>query len=885
MGSRIHVVSSIVLGLVASSPHPLTAQQSSAGKVDGPPAVAIAVRATSGAPRVDGVMDDLVWQLAPVFSGFVQRDPNEGEPATEKTEFRVLYTDDALYIGVRAYDSKVDEIAALLTRRDEHSPSDQIAVMIDSYRDRRTAFQFGVNPAGVKQDAFLFDDNNQDNRWDAVWDVATSIDAEGWTAEFLIPFNQLRFTKADMNTFGFNVYRRVNRLNEEQYWRPLPKEASGRVSLFGDLTGIESITPPRRLEIMPYTLARMSRETAQLGNPFRTGSAGSATAGADIKFGLGPALTVSATINPDFGQVEADPAVVNLSAFESFFPERRPFFNEGLDIFRFRLADGDGDGSQEGLFYTRRIGRRPQGSPDARGGFAERVDQTTILAAAKISGKTEDGWSIGFTGAVAGDETAQVIDANGASFGDIVEPSTTYIVGRLSRDLREGQTKVGVFATMVQRSLPERLNFLHRQALTGGFDWTHRFNDDTYQFSGRLVGSYVQGSAEAISRTQRSSARYFQRPDADHVEFNPNRTTLGGVGAGVNFGKTAGNWRWATGLDTRSPGLEVNDIGFQRSADQTLQWIWVNRRWLQPGKVFRRFNVNLNQWSVWNYGWERLATGGNMNANFTLTNYWNGYFGYNRQLKSLSTGQLRGGPAIDRPGANNAWFGFQSDSRKSLRGGAGGWIFLQDDNDSRGAGVNVNLSWRPLTNMDFTASPGINWNRDEWQYLRSATIADNAEYIFGDLHQTTVSMTFRGNVTLSPTFSLQAYMEPFVSVGRYDTFRRIDEPRAATFWDQFETFDSDQVIETDGAIELDFDGDGTGDLGLGNPDFTFLSFRSNLVLRWEYSLGSTMFLVWQHGRTGFNSEGRFDFGSNVSDLFKADFENVLLFKVNYWISP
>ena len=830
-------------------------------------------------------MDDLVWQLAPVFSGFVQRDPDEGEPATEKTEFRVLYTDDALYIGVRAYDSNVDEIAALLTRRDQHSPSDQIAVMIDSYRDRRTAFQFGVNPAGVKQDAFLFDDNNQDNRWDAVWDVATSIDAEGWTAEFLIPFNQLRFTKADMNTFGFNVYRRVNRLNEEQYWRPLPKDVSGRVSLFGDLTGIESITPPRRLEIMPYTLARTSRETAEFGNPFRTGSAGSATVGADIKFGLGPALTVSATINPDFGQVEADPAVVNLSAFESFFPERRPFFNEGLDIFRFGLASGDGDGSQEGLFYTRRIGRQPQGSPDDRGGFAEQIDQTTILAAAKISGKTEDGWSIGFTGAVTGAQAADVTDSIGGSYGDIVEPSTTYIVGRLSRDLREGHTKIGLFATTVQRSLPERLDFLHRQAVTGGLDWTHRFNDDTYQFSGRLFGSYVEGSAEAITRTQKSSARYFQRPDADHVEFNPDRTTLGGVGAGINFGKTAGNWRWSGGVDTRSPGIEVNDIGFQRAADETIQWTWINRRWLQPGKVFRRFNVNLNQWSVWNYGWDRLGIGGNVNANFTLTNYWNGYFGYNRQFKSLATGQLRGGPAIDRPGASNGWFGFQSDSRKSLRGGAGGWFFFQDENDTWGGGLNVNLSWRPVTNMDFTASPGINWNNDEWQYLDSETIADNTEYVFGDLRQTTVSMTFRGNVTLSPTFSLQAYVQPFVSAGRYEAFRRIDEPRAATFWDQFETFDNGQMIETDGEIELDFDRDGTGDMDLGNPDFTFLSFRSNLVLRWEYSLGSTVFLVWQHGRNGSNSEGRFDIGNNFSELFTSDFENVLLVKLNYWINP
>ena len=875
----------IGVGLLLGASHPLAAQQNTANSRIETPSVAVAVRAIPGAPRVDGVMDDQAWDLAPVFADFIQRDPDEGEPGTEPTEFRVLYTDDALYIGIRAYDSQAEEIASLLTRRDEWSPSDQVGVMIDSYRDRRTAFQFVVNAAGVKQDAFLYDDTNQDRRWDAVWHVATSIDADGWTAEFVIPFNQLRFSKADLNTFGFNVFRRINRLNEEQYWRPLPKSAQGRVSLFGDLTGIENIAPPRRLEIQPYTLARTTQTTPEVGNPFQTGSAGSATAGVDIKYGLGSALTLSATINPDFGQVEADPAVVNLSAFETFFPERRPFFNEGLDIFRFGLGDGDGDGSQESLFYTRRIGRRPHGSPDDRGGYAETVDQTTILSAAKLSGKTQDGWTMGLMGALTDEESAAVIDSDGNSFADVIEPRTGYLVGRLAKDLRGGDTQVGVFGTSVQRSLTDDLEFLHSRAYTGGLNWSHRFKDDTYQFKGRVVGSRVEGSEAAITRTQRSSARYFQRPDADHVAVDPTRTSLSGYAVAMNFGKMAGNWRWATGLDTRSPGLEVNDLGFQRQSDRTTQWVWINRRWLEPGKVFRRFNVNLNQWAGWNYGGERLFAGGNLNVNYTLLNYWSGWFGVNRNFSGLATSQLRGGPAINRPGALNGWFGFQSDSRKALRGGAGGWIWLQDENDSRGGGVNVNASWRPAANIDLTASPGINWNRDEWQYIQRADVAGNDEYVFGDLQQTTVSMTLRANVTLSPTFSLQTYVEPFVSAGRYESFRRVVSPRAARFWDQFEDFDDQQVIDTDGEIGLDFDRDGVADTDIGNPDFTFLSFRSNLVLRWEYSLGSTVFLVWQHGRTGFNSQGRFNVRSSLSDLFAADQENVFLLKVNYWISP
>ncbi len=835
------------------------------------PGVAEAVRANPGAPRVDGILDDDAWSTVEFYSAFVQRDPDEGAAVSERTEFAVVYTNDALFVAVRAHDSRPDQIKALLTRRDEESPSDEITVAIDSYRDRRTGFAFRVNAAGVKRDTYLYDDNNEDDRWDAVWDVDVSVDDHGWVAEFRIPFNQLRFSAADANTFGFNIERRIARLNEVQQWRLLPKDASGVVSLFGDLTGIQG--------------ASTVRQPAATDDPFRSGSHARVTGGADIKYGLSSALTLTATINPDFGQVEADPAVVNLSAFETFFPERRPFFNEGLDIFRFRIADGDGDGSEESLFYTRRVGRSPQGEPEDRDGFAESVEQTTILAAGKLSGKTADGWTIGLTGALTDEENAGVVDASGQFFQDPVEPRSGYLVGRLARDFRGGQTKIGAFGTTVQRALPDRLQFLHSQAYAGGLDWSHRFQSNSWAFNGRIVGSHVRGSPEAIARTQRSSARYYQRPDADHLEFDSTRTSLSGVEVAMNFGKTAGNWRWSTGFHSRSPGLEVNDAGYQRDADFTSQFIWLNRRWLQPGKVFRRFNVNFNQWSSWSRGWERRSLGTNLNAHYTLWNYWYGFFGVNRQFKSVTATQLRGGPAIDRPGAWNGWFGFGTDERKTFRGGAAGWFFQQDDNDSWGAGTDVNLSWRPMSNMDVSASPGLNWNRDTWQYLETETVNETDEYIFGELRQTTASMTLRANMTFSPALSLQVYTEPFVSAGHYVGFKRVVEPRADTFLGQFEDFSQEWVIDLDGDVGLDVDRDGSPDVELSNPDFTFLSFRSNVVLRWEYSLGSTIFFVWQHGRTGSGNDGRFDFRSDVSDLFSADAENVLLFKVNYWLSP
>ncbi|MFN0180787.1 MAG: DUF5916 domain-containing protein [Gemmatimonadales bacterium] len=861
---------------------PLDPPVRSASSADGE---ARAVRTPPSALKLDGRLMEPAWQTARPITDFTQRDPDEGKPASEPTEVRVLYSNDALWIGVRASDSKAAEIAAVLARRDEWTPSDEITVMIDSYRDRRTAFSFTVNAAGVKRDAYLFDDTNRDDRWDAVWDAKTSIDSAGWSAELRIPLSQLRFQAASRQTFGFNVSRRINRLNETQYWRLIPSQASGFVSLFGDLVDLDQLTPPRRLEVLPYTAAATRFQPATAGDPFATGRHSLANLGGDLKVGLTSALTLTATANPDFGQVEADPAVVNLSAFESFFAERRPFFTEGLDLFRFRIADGDGDGSEEELFYSRRIGRAPHGAADRRGGFAETVDGTTILAAAKVSGKTQSGWSIGALGALTAREEARVIDGSGRPFIDPVEPRSTFGVFRLERELRRGQTVIGLFGTTVDRALPPNLTWLHRNAYSGGMNWSHRFARNTYQLSGRVVGSLVRGSPEAILATQTSSARYFQRPDADHTELDSTRTELGGFAFGLNGGRTAGNLRWNVNLTARSPGFEVNDVGFMRETDMVNQSVWINRRWLTPGRVFRRFNVNLNQWWSTTFGGERRNVGGNLNANYTLTNYVSGWFGFNRQWGGLTPTALRGGPAFRRPGAINGWFGLESDRRGAFRGGGNVWGFSEDESGSWAMGVHANLSWRPSSNVDLTVSPGYNRNRDAWQYLATQRVGLADQYLFGAIDQTTASMTVRSNITFSPTLSLQLYAQPFLSSGRYDGFQRVAAPRADRFADRFDRFGTDRAgRDAEGNVLLDLDGNGATDVTLANPDFTVLSLRSNVVLRWEYSLGSTLFLVWQHGRSGFDPDGRFRLGSRVGDLFEAPATNVLMIKLNYWLS-
>jgi hypothetical protein len=863
--------------LVSLNAPPAVAQNATDLSVAAPPAVAL--RANPHAPKLDGKLDDDVWRTAQVITGFVQRDPNEGEPGTERTEAWVAYTDAALFVAVRAYDSQADRIQAQLTRRDEWSPSDRIGVGVDSYHDRRTAFYFEVNAAGVKRDVYYFNDNWQDNSWNAVWDVAVSRDPEGWTAEFRIPFSQLKFS-AGQEMFGFNIYRRINRKAEDQWWRLPAKEQSGMVSQYGELTGLEGLEPPRKMEFIPYVSASGRKYEGIPGDPFNDGGNEQWAAGFDMNMGLTSNFTLQGTVNPDFGQVEADPAVVNLSAFETFFPERRPFFLEGLDVFNFRL------GGRENLFYTRRIGRRPQGAADPRGGFSEIVPFTTILGAAKVSGKTQGGWTLGFTGAITAEEEARVIDENGNPHQDVVEPRTYYGVARVSKDLRGGKTQIGLFGTAMARTLTSNLAWLRSDAYSLAGNFEHRFLNDGYSIDGYVAGSHVRGSQEAIDITQRSSARFYQRPDNTHVTYDPTRTSLSGMAADFTFRKRRGDWRGAVGGSTRSPGFEVNDLGFLQNADYWNQWLWVQRRWQQPGKVFRRFYFNVNQWSNWNYGWDRVNTGANFNLNYTFLNYWGGYAGLSRNIGGLSGTALRGGPGFITPNRTNTWFGWWTDGRKPLRAEISFWGGKEGESDSWNYGTDLELAWRPLSNVDVGIRPGISRRFNSWQYLQETEALNETRYVFGQITQTTTSMTFRGNLTFTPNISLQVYAEPFVSSGSYSGYREVNDPRGETFDDRFTDYTEDQLYEDeDGNVFVDLDGNGEADIDIGNPNFTVLSFRSNVVLRWEYVLGSTIFLVWQHGRQGSDNSGEFPgVGNGMSSILDQPADNMFMVKVTYWLS-
>jgi hypothetical protein len=848
---------------------------------------AVRVQPGETAPVVDGRLDDAVWSRAEPAGDFVQRAPKPAAPATQRTEARIAYDDAAIYVAVRAYDSHPDSIVGQLARRDADVYSDWVHVGFDSYRDRRTAYVFGVNPRGVKGDMFVYDDGQDDNNWNAVWDAAVQVDSLGWTAEFRIPFSQLRYNVKESRenakyVWGFNVRREVARTREESYWAPILPDVRGLVSRFGELRGLAGLTTPERLEVQPYTMGSITRAPHQNGDPFYRTNDPLGRVGADVKYAITSNFTLNATLNPDFGQVEADPSQVNLTAYETFLPEQRPFFMEGADIFRFGLGAGDGDFGSESLFYSRRVGRRPQGSVPISAVFSDAPESSTILGAAKLTGKTSNGWSVGVLNAVTGREEARYTILSGERPGEersaAVEPLTNYAVARATRDFRGGQTAFGGIVTSTHRQLDgeEELSFLHSAAYTGGFNVRHRFGKGgRYEIKSWVLGSYVQGDSTALVRTQWSSRRYFQRPDADHVEFDPGRTALGGWAASMELLKIGGgNLSYGGIFNVRSPGFETNDLGYQRDADMVLGAGFMSYQQPKAGKTFRRWGVNGSVWNVHSFGGEMLGTGGNFNGNVQLLNFWSMHGGMNRQAAHTAVGALRGGPSIEAPGSWSFFGGMSSDQRKKVTLSLNGSGSLEDETDGHSWSVSSSVAWKASTRTNLSLRPSYSERRSAWQYVGLGRAGGKLRYFFGALDQTTAALTARLNYTFTPTLSLQFYAQPFVSAGEYSDFREVVTmeggarvAEASRFADRFRPV----------AVSR-------------SPDFNFKQLRSNAVLRWEYRPGSTLFLVWSQGREDFARDGSFRMGRDFRRLLGADDElpvrgtNVLLLKVNYWLN-
>jgi hypothetical protein len=853
--------------------------------------VLVATATPVALPAIDGSLDDAAWAAARVATDFVQQRPRPGERASQRTEARMIVAGDAVYVAMRMYDSAPDSIATQLARRDASGlHSDWAFVVIDSYHDRLTAFRFGVNPSGVKRDILHFNDTNEDVSWDAVWDVATSVDSLGWTAEFRIPLSQLRYRtppEGQDATWGINFMRDIARYEERSWWAPIRPDAGGFVSQLGELTGIRGLRQVRRLEVLPYSVARLTRAPEDRpGNPFYNSNEIWGSLGADVRYGLTSDLTLTATINPDFGQVEADPSEVNLSAFESFFAERRPFFQEGADIFRFGI--GLGDGSSEQLFYSRRIGRAPQRGVFVPSGFVDVPEAARILGAAKLSGRVLGGWSVGFLNATTGAVRAQMVDSLGLRWSEPVEPLSNYAVARVSRDFREGRSTVGAILTATHRDLSdESLQFLNRAAYAGGLDLRHRFGGGNYRLSASLLGSHIEGSERAILRAQRSPVRYFQRPDADHVTLDPTRTSLEGMAGNFELMKVAGgHWRWAAFGMMRSPGFEVNDAGFQVEGDQMIYGGYLGYDQFRPQGPFRRWRLNMNQWTGWSFGREKLGVGGNINGSYQLRNFWNGWGGINRNQQSISTWALRGGPSIVRPGRTSAFGGISSDNRKPVVGDLGLEASREDETGGGSFSISSGVQFRPASHITLSVGPRVQWNDVAWQCAVPSSCRIGDRYLFARLDQQVVSLTARLNYTFTPNLSLQFYAQPFLSAQHFSEFREVRDPQARRFADRFHTYTPEQIRRNPqtGRYEVNLDGLGPPDFTFADPSFGFRQLRTNSVLRWEYRPGSTLFVVWSQGRTGFDADGAFRFRHDATDLFSAEPTNVLLVKLNYWLN-
>jgi hypothetical protein len=836
---------------------------------------------------VDGRLDDEAWRDASVATDFVVHEPQSGAPSSQRTEARVVYDRDAIYVAMRMYDMSPDSIVGQLARRDQTVHSDWAYVGVDSYFDRRTGFVFGVNPRGVKVDLMIYDDRSENVSWDAIWDVATAVDSLGWTAEFRIPLSQLRFSAesaGEPRIWGVQFQRRIARSQEVSFWAPVPRDANGLVSLFGELHGIEGIRPKRNLEVLPYSVAQATRAPGDAENPFFRRTDRGFSTGADIRYGITSDLTLNATINPDFGQVEADPSVVNLSAFETFLPEKRPFFVEGANIFNFGIGVGDGDMGNESLFYSRRIGRRPQGSAPGSAPFNETPSATTILGAAKLSGRTAGGWSLGVLNAVTAPEHARYVATDGTISETAVEPSTNYAVARMMRDFDGGRSSVGAIATATNRELDGQLAFLRTAAYSGGVNGRRRFGD--YELSGYMVGSHIRGDTAAIARAQRSPARYFHRPDNDHADYDPTLTSMSGWAGAAQFMKMGGgHWRTAAIVNVRSPGFEVNDIGYQQSADQLLQVFFVGYDQFKPSARFRRWNLNVNQWAGWNFGGDRVATGGNLNGSFTLPGFWGGSGSVNREVGALDVAALRGGPALFRPGTWNVSAGFFSDQRKPVRVRLNAGVNAEDGSDAGSWRVSPSLTVRASNSAEFSLAPGYSRTDRSAQYIRRSIVQGENVYLMGGMQQTTTSLTARVNYTATPTLSLQLYAQPFISAGRYTRFMEVAEPRATGFETRFTAYSDGQLAydAKNRRYTVDRDANGAADFAFGDPDFSFKQMRSNAVVRWEYRPGSSLFVVWGHGRTAEDPMGDFRFRRDVSDLWSTAGSNTLLIKVSYWL--
>lgn len=782
-----------------------------------PEKVITAIRVNPTPPVIDGILDDKVWKLAPIADGFMQREPKEGEPPAEDTAFQIAYDDRAIYIGVTCYDKEPDKIIARLTRRDGWVEADWVSINLDTHHDHQTGNWFCVNAAGMLNDGQIFNDGWEDNNWDGVWEAKAAIHDRGWSAEYKIPYHVLRFSSSEKYVWGINALRHISRKNEKDHWILVRHNDNGWISHFGHIEGIQGINPPKHLEFIPFTLGRTTL------NPDKRDLFSSA--GLDLRYGITSDISINATINPDFGQVEADPAILNLSVFETFFEEKRPFFVEGSTVFSMPQPDIPGVGGFPQLFYSRRIGRQPGQFPIPENSeVIEIPNSTTILGAAKLSGKTKSKTAFGIMNAVTANEYATIKRNDAASERFRIEPLTNLFIGRIQQDMLK-KSNIGAMLTAVNRDGVT-------PSYTGDID-TH-LKLQKYSLFTRFAGSQTG-------------------------PLNDRKTGYDALVYTYKFSDWYGGQAF---LEARSPEFDVNDLGFMDRADkiQAGTHLYIQRQ--KPWLIARKSGFNINLWSSWNYDGINLAKGINLNNWNELKNSGFFMYGISREFEALDDLETRGGPLMVRPAHIWGWLALDTDGRKMVSLHSFNHGSRSDDGRNREYNIKVSVDIRPVSNIQFSIGPNYHAESRFAQWIKNVDDDGDGKqdhYVFGKLKSQVLDFTTRLSVSFTTNLSLQLYLQPFIAVGDYSDFKELARPESYEF-----------IPYT----ELDF-----------NPDFSQRSLRSNAVLRWEYRPGSALFFVWSQSRSAFTEIDNPDMRpyEDLINSFTDKGENVFLVKLSYWL--
>ncbi len=839
-----------------------------------------ATRIVDGSLKIDGRLDDQNWKQAEFVTDFKQKEPVENGVPSDKTEVAILYDNEFLYVGARLFSDHANELRQFLNKRDTQAPTEQFIVTLDTYFDRRTSYGFGVSVPGVRFERYHSTDaeHPRDFSFNPVWEARTVTDDSGWTVEMAIPFSQLRFHDIEKQTWGINFNRWIPRVFEDVFWVVVPRDESGWASHFGNLTGIENIKPSRRLELLPYVATEgSSTDNFDEGDPFNDRYSGNVRVGGDLKMGLGPNLTLEATFNPDFGQVEADAAQVNLSQYETFFPEKRPFFTEGSQLFQVNGPN---------FFYSRRIGASPHVYLD--GEFTDQPSNTSIIGAAKLTGRLNQKTSIGFLTAITSREYGHIFSSNVTTKHE-VEPLASYNVFRLQRELGNNGSTAGLILTGAMRNFDKGSNIaavLNKRAFSGGFDWNWRFAGGAYEFTGLAGFSHVEGSAGKISDLQNSSARYFNRPDADHVEFDETRISLTGYTGTLRFQKREGkHWLYFAGVSTESPEFELNDLGILYGGDDIDSWAGLVYRETTPSSWYRNWRVELETYRSWNYGSTWTGQNIELDGSIMWKNLWNSSFDISHDFAAMSDSRTRGGPLMATEDVWEIGASTNSSFQEKFSYGLNA-TYAWDDLDGWFYSVRGNMTLRAGDKIEFSFFPQFQQLDLPRQFVTTIyeggpTSTFGNRYVFANIEQTEIRAQVRLNYFFTPDLSLEIYAEPFVSSGQYTNYGEL----AAAGTNDLRVYGTDGTTIIDSTqIKAHFITDGADSFELLYDDFSNLSFRSSIVLRYEFLPGSTAYLVWQR-----NLEDSFGYNrysvrpGDLFNTFSGDGTDFLAFKISYWI--